>query len=467
MKRFLVLGDTSYSNLLTELNKFCEKSKYEVDSVYPNKINTSILKSIANKKYSLILFSGGSDVDSSIYGQEKQIFTVSDLQRDKLEQDLYLIAVEAEIPMLGICRGAQFLTVMQKGGALLQHVLGHTRDHNIEVDPEYALPDKDDNYYLVTSTHHQMMDLRNIDPDNYIIIGKTTKESRKIDAGNRVNMKEFDKMLDSNFTLHDIPFDSPEIVYYINTNCLAIQGHPEFQLHSMGRSFLKLSLYLVSNLLLKEELNVVKKKSNSYKMKLETSWIEEIPRPRARARERIGVDANQPIAGADAIDPDEELLAEREEEEQDIQIMSLLFRDPHGQRISLTIDNQFQLIIDIATERAFIDGFDVLNNFIASNLLYTIYQKVKGQLFNCSTQLISILAIRYYYDLIVMGRYQGSGIQGIADEVLMGLEFHVHDEFIDTNTRIGETNGEIAQQIFDDQAKSLALHLNVYFKIHN
>nr|KGA06405.1 MAG: glutamine amidotransferase [actinobacterium acMicro-1] len=77
-----------------------------------------------------LLLPGGKDVDPARYGQTPHETTDEPRRdRDSLEDYLLTAAIEANLPLLGICRGAQILNVHQ-GGNLVQHlpeVIGH--DH--------------------------------------------------------------------------------------------------------------------------------------------------------------------------------------------------------------------------------------------------------------------------------------------------------------------------------------------------
>jgi putative glutamine amidotransferase len=66
------------------------------------------------------LFTGGQDVSPSLYGTEDATGTiVSSPERDKEETLLLQKALEADKPILGICRGLQFINVFL-GGTLWQ-----------------------------------------------------------------------------------------------------------------------------------------------------------------------------------------------------------------------------------------------------------------------------------------------------------------------------------------------------------
>ncbi len=86
-----------------------------------------------------IIFSGGADVDPSIYGAEPHPETDSpQAHRDAGELALLRAALERDLPTLAICRGFQLLNVV-RGGDLIQHLpeeVGH--DEHKEVPGEFS-----------------------------------------------------------------------------------------------------------------------------------------------------------------------------------------------------------------------------------------------------------------------------------------------------------------------------------------
>ncbi len=74
-----------------------------------------------------IVLPGGTDIDPILYGAEPDPDLLPlEPERDDLELALLSAALEAEVPVLGICRGIQVLNVHQ-GGTLHQHVPEHGR----------------------------------------------------------------------------------------------------------------------------------------------------------------------------------------------------------------------------------------------------------------------------------------------------------------------------------------------------
>lgn len=98
----------------------------------------------------LVVFAGGTDVNPTLYGEEPHPMTSApDLVRDTFEQAVYTRALILELPMVGICRGAQFLTVMNNG-KLKQHITGHQScTHTINTS--------DGAVFEVAGDHHQAM----------------------------------------------------------------------------------------------------------------------------------------------------------------------------------------------------------------------------------------------------------------------------------------------------------------------
>lgn len=103
------------------------------------------------EKADIVLFTGGEDVDPELYGEEPnpEANVYFDTRRDELDIEAFSIACGSAKMLIGICRGAQFLHVMN-GGKLWQHVDNHTRSHMV-YDVETG------QRFFCSSTHHQQM----------------------------------------------------------------------------------------------------------------------------------------------------------------------------------------------------------------------------------------------------------------------------------------------------------------------
>lgn len=87
-----------------------------------------------------LLLTGGGDVDPAFYGEERHP-SVQDAEpgRDEFEIDLARRAMDAKLPLLAICRGAQVLNVAD-GGTLVQDIpstLASQLRHSID-EPKHA-----------------------------------------------------------------------------------------------------------------------------------------------------------------------------------------------------------------------------------------------------------------------------------------------------------------------------------------
>jgi gamma-glutamyl-gamma-aminobutyrate hydrolase PuuD len=114
-----------------------------------------------------LIFSGGSDLDPDLYGQEPHPETFGIRQeRDRAELALLSAALERDMPVLAICRGSQVLNIA-RGGDLVQHlpeVVGdekhkHTpgtfADHDVTLEPGTRLESLLGDRAPVKSHHHQ------------------------------------------------------------------------------------------------------------------------------------------------------------------------------------------------------------------------------------------------------------------------------------------------------------------------
>lgn len=189
LKIHVVGGNNSYANFIL--------SEYELVSL-----------SEAN----IVIFTGGEDVSPSFYGEGTGSRTITNEERDLSEESIFnKISKRGDVLLVGICRGAQFLTVMA-GGSLIQHVNNHgiSGTHSIDIIGEGRSID-------ITSTHHQMMYPFSMNVNDYSIIAKSSKNL----SNTYLNGYDDEKIIPNDFC-------EPEIVYYNKINALCIQGHPEY-----------------------------------------------------------------------------------------------------------------------------------------------------------------------------------------------------------------------------------------------
>lgn len=169
---------------------------------------------LSGVKVDLILFTGGEDVDPAYYNESKGKYTSISQRRDSTESDyMYNRPGFYNIPKLGICRGAQFLTVLS-GGKLVQHVNGHGLSGTHPLDIKYLGSSCE---FEITSTHHQMMFPYNLPKDSYEILATSSYFLS-------------DTYLDGLNSEKELPknFEECEIVFYPKSKSLCIQGHPEY-----------------------------------------------------------------------------------------------------------------------------------------------------------------------------------------------------------------------------------------------
>lgn len=102
----------------------------------------------------VLMLTGGSDINPEYYGQKPHPSTHYGEYRDKAEHKLIQQALDRSQPILGICRGAEWLAIVA-GGKLFQDVSHHQYGHGIKWG-------KIDFTIHATSIHHQMCDLREV-----------------------------------------------------------------------------------------------------------------------------------------------------------------------------------------------------------------------------------------------------------------------------------------------------------------
>ena len=159
----------------------------------------------------LVCFTGGADVSPELYDHPKHRTSFCDPHRDQVEMGYFEAATKQGTPMVGICRGGQFLNVMN-GGKMYQNVTDHTSTHKLRIvggDPDKVV------YIDVTSTHHQMM--------------MPHPSGKVLGYGTPSMVTYFDDQSGAWVTKH--VDEGIEIVRYDDALCF--QPHPEFNIRSV------------------------------------------------------------------------------------------------------------------------------------------------------------------------------------------------------------------------------------------
>lgn len=167
----------------------------------------------------IVCFTGGEDVDPSLYNEKPLEGTYFNSKRDQVESYIYGEALALRKPMVGICRGGQFLNVMNDG-KLWQDVNNHAVRGGHSVTDTRTGETK----FNMTSTHHQMM----IPAKDARVLATASLSTIKKNEKTTVELDEPEKDADT------------EVVWYQESLCLCFQPHPEFQNGECRNYFLDL-----------------------------------------------------------------------------------------------------------------------------------------------------------------------------------------------------------------------------------
>ena len=162
------------------------------------------------EKADVVLFTGGEDVDPSLYGCKKHPSTYSNINRDLEEKATFEKVDPSKQVCVGCCRGSQFLCVMN-GGLLVQNCYNHAISYTHGITDGGMT-------YQITSTHHQMQYPYNLSQKDYSLLYIADKRRSSDYEGDGIDE-------DAIYSLGE-----PEIVLYHKEGlpkCLAVQGHPE------------------------------------------------------------------------------------------------------------------------------------------------------------------------------------------------------------------------------------------------
>ena len=156
----------------------------------------------------ILLLHGGEDISPSLYNHPKHLYTSAPAhhpsKRDAVEWALLQRAIELNIPIIGICRGAQMLCAAA-GGYLIQHVENHGGFHDVVC--------ADGSVVETNSCHHQMQYPFDVDHELLMWIEHKRSSVHYVGSGRSItNALQCE----------------PETVYYPKIRGFAPQWHPEW-----------------------------------------------------------------------------------------------------------------------------------------------------------------------------------------------------------------------------------------------
>lgn len=168
-------------------------------------IRARCTKAASPETADLVVFTGGEDVNPIYYDEDKHYKTRFNSKRDEADVKMYETCLSQGIPMFGVCRGAQFLHVMN-GGKLYQDVDGHVGDHSMWDAKNRVRIEK------VSSVHHQAC-----------IQNRTN--GMEVIAGSYKSKERWRNPTDKNTgQMEDV-----EAFFYRETCAFGVQGHPEYR----------------------------------------------------------------------------------------------------------------------------------------------------------------------------------------------------------------------------------------------
>ena len=194
-------SDVVYPSL--DLDVFIEGNCFRSSSVDMFvKAGCTIIEEV--KDADLVCFLGGEDINPVLYGEDPLRGTHFNTARDEREMETYGTALTNKIPMMGICRGMQFIHALN-GGKLYQDVDNHCRPHMIE--------DVFSGQTIMSSSMHHQMCIFDDTLDMFAIAYAVEKTASRYQTQLVV--------------LQDSKHRDLEAAVYPESLCIAFQGHPE------------------------------------------------------------------------------------------------------------------------------------------------------------------------------------------------------------------------------------------------
>lgn len=158
-----------------------------------------------------LIFSGGGDLDPATYhGPQHPAIGMVDPHRDSFEIALSQLALDSDIPLLGICRGVGVLNVAS-GGSLITHIpdeFGESVMHSVQSTPSIE--------HLVQIEPHSRL-AKIVRSTEVIVVSEHHQAVRTVGAGWRVVAHATDGVIEA-------------IEHEQHPWAIALQWHPELAL---------------------------------------------------------------------------------------------------------------------------------------------------------------------------------------------------------------------------------------------
>ncbi len=260
-RRVTLLKDTTLTFPDLYLDVYVEGPESEARQFAEMFVRSHCSKAETIDKADLVIFTGGEDVDPSLYGEKPHSSTRANAARDMRDMKVYEKCLNDGIPMFGVCRGAQFLAVMQ-GAKLYQDVNNHYGEHTI-----YDIRGKCQ-VGKVSSVHHQMVIPH---PEGGMEVLAT--------SGVATYRWKNDKDKVASMSMSDV-----EAYFYRDACILGVQGHPEYRGY---HGFAKWTLDLINELIVSSPdtvlINNQRRLDPDFLAQRELRWKEKVKERQAGA----------------------------------------------------------------------------------------------------------------------------------------------------------------------------------------
>lgn len=172
----------------------------------------------------LVVFGGGNDINPALYGETKLCSTDQpNCAKDTANMNIISLCIQHQIPMVGICRGAQLLHVLC-GGQLWQNINHHAEGRHNAVDLDTQ------EVFSVSSTHHQQMRFGTAmspqEPPKEAAVLMVANESTVREASMKDNGLYAECRIRTSNALKD---QDLEAVMWPKKRVLCFQPHPEYK----------------------------------------------------------------------------------------------------------------------------------------------------------------------------------------------------------------------------------------------